>query len=125
GVGGLDEHVDDLAALIGREPSFVLGHSIGGVIALVAAANGVAPILGVVAYEPPTPWTEWWPATSGREGGGGVDDGDPADQAEAFMRRMIGERMWKRLPRSTREARRAEGVALRADIGSLTGPPPF
>lgn len=125
GVGGLDEHVGDLVELIGREPSFVLGHSIGGVIALVAAANGVAPILGVVAYEPPTPWTEWWPATSGRVDGEVVDDGDPADEAEAFMRRMIGERMWKRLPRSTREARRAEGVALRADIGSLAGPPPF
>jgi pimeloyl-ACP methyl ester carboxylesterase len=121
GVGDLDDNVDDLSAVLGGQPSVVLGHSVGGVIALVAASRGLPEILGVVAYEPPTPWVDWWPRPE--EDGPGSD---PADEAEAFMRRMVGDRMWSRLPRSTREERRSEGGALRADIAAVaTAAPPF
>jgi pimeloyl-ACP methyl ester carboxylesterase len=41
------------------------------------------------------------------------------------MLRVVGERIWTRLPRATREARRAEGPTLLAEMGSIRGPAPF
>ena len=46
---------------------------------------------------------------------------DPADAAERFMRRLIGDARWERLPSATREARRSEGPAL---VGELDRPSP-
>ena len=43
-------------------------------------------------------------------------DVDPADVAEGFLRRMIGDAVWEHLPAATRAARRAEGLAL---VGEL------
>lgn len=124
GVGDLEAHVSDLRGVMGAEPTVIVGHSIGGVIALVAAAGAPSPVLGVVAYEAPMPWTDWWPRPRPATDPDGAA-ADAAEEAEAFMVRMVGERMWLRLPRSTREERRAEGEALRADIASLSGPAPF
>ncbi|MCU1371739.1 MAG: alpha/beta hydrolase fold protein [Ilumatobacteraceae bacterium] len=117
--GTLDDHVDDLLAVIDGRRVTVFGHSIGGVIALVAAERAPERVASVLAYEPPTPWEDWWPQPPG------APPEDPADEAEAFMRRAIGEHFWSRLPARTRADRRAEGVALRADIASLDGPAPF
>ena len=52
------------------------------------------------------PWTGWWPQTSG---GYSVvkqsrADDDPADISERFMRRMIGDERWERLPPATETA---------------------
>jgi pimeloyl-ACP methyl ester carboxylesterase len=41
---------------------------------------------------------------------------DPAAAAEHFLRGMIGEALWDRMPEAMREERRAEGVALVADL---------
>lgn len=47
---------------------------------------------------------------------------DPAgDAVDHFMRRMIGDSRWERLPAATRLQRRAEGHALLADLRSLRG----
>ncbi|MGN6696180.1 MAG: alpha/beta fold hydrolase [Aquihabitans sp.] len=118
-LGSLDDHVDDLLAIIDGQPVTVFGHSIGGVIALVAASRSPEAIRSVLAYEAPTPWTDWWPKPRS------TPPEDPADEAEAFMRRAIGDHFWSRLPARTRADRRAEGGALRADIASLQGPAPF
>jgi pimeloyl-ACP methyl ester carboxylesterase len=75
-------------------------------------------VRSAVAYEAPAPWTDWWPT-------GPPPTDDPAEEAEAFMRRAIGDRFWSRLPERTRAARRAEGAALQADIASLAGPAPY
>ncbi|MCU1498703.1 MAG: alpha/beta hydrolase fold protein [Acidimicrobiales bacterium] len=123
GTTTLDGHVADLLAVVGEEPSVVFGHSLGGVIALVAAARRPERILSVLAYEAPTPWASWWPA---RHRDAGLSLADPADEAERFMRRMVGDRIWERLPARTRADRRAEGGALRADLASLDlEAPPF
>ena len=50
---------------------------------------------------------------------------DPFDAAETFMRRLIGDRLWERLPQSTKEARRAEGPALVGELRSIRSGPPF
>lgn len=114
------EHVDDLIAVIGEVPAVVFGHSVGGVVALVAAERRPDLIRAVAVYEPPVPWMPGWPVRSAPD-----PDEDPADRAERFMRSMVGDRVWERLPRSTRDARRAEGRALDADLASMgqTVPP--
>lgn len=133
GVGDLADHVSDLEALTGGRPCVVVGHSIGGVIALVAAQADPS-VLAVGAWEAPMAWLAWWPESSAgraavvgmpQEPVGEVDanagDGPAGDVAERFMRRMIGDERWARLPSSTRAARRAEGPALIADVAWMHG----
>ena len=123
GVGTLDDHVDDLLAVIGERPAVVVGHSIGGVI-------GLAPPTAVPSScrrSPPSRRRCLGGLVAHRIGGGSValrprDDHDAEVEqvaAERFMRRMVGEHIWDRLPPWTRAARRAEGGALLADLRSL------
>ena len=129
GVGDLDAHVRDLRGLIAGRPSVLVGHSIGGVIALVAA-EGDPSVLSVAAWEASMAWAPWWPSSSAGSsvlastagngtGENGMDDEEAGDAAERFMCKMIGVERWSRLPTSTRVARRAEGRALIADIAAL------
>lgn len=121
-----DQQVADLLDVIGDEPAVVFGHSYGGTISLAGAARSPGSILGLVAYECSMPWFDWWPTASA--GAQAVaDSGDPADAAERFMIRMVGEDRWRRLPPSTREARRSEGPTMVAELAQLRppNPPPF
>jgi pimeloyl-ACP methyl ester carboxylesterase len=120
------QQVDDLLEVVRSEadgPAVVFGHSYGGTIALAAAATDPGRIAGVVAFESPLPWLAWWPGDSaGADAVAGADD--PEAAGEAFMRRMVGDRRWERLPPSTRQARRAEGATLVAEIAQLRPPHP-
>ena len=120
---GIDAQVDDLVHVItsapdAPEPCVVFGHSYGGNVALATAQRHPALVSGVVVYETPLPWLPWWPGTTA-----GADarawEHDPAGAAERFMRRLIGDARWERLPEATRDARRAEGPALVGDLGAL------
>ena len=73
----------------------------------------------VLAYEAPLIWQPWWPGA-----GSSMPDESPENAAEWFLRRMIGDDMWERLPRSVRADRRAEGRALLADLQSVRPPAP-
>lgn len=119
GPAPLDRHVEDLLSVLHGRPATVFGHSYGGVVALVAAEREPDVARSVLAFEPPTPWRPWWPTAEA------APPEDPAEEAEAFLRRAVGDRLWERLPARIREARRAEGVALRSDIASLQGCAPF
>lgn len=120
------QQVDDLLDVIGDQEAIVFGHSYGGTIALAAAQVAPTQVVGVAAYECPLPWFEWWPADSAGAAAAASTD-DPAEAGERFMQRMIGEERWRRLPRRTREARRAEGATLVAELAQLRPPhpPPF
>jgi pimeloyl-ACP methyl ester carboxylesterase len=50
---------------------------------------------------------------------------DPASAAERFMRRLIGDERWERLPPASREARRAEGVAMVEELADLRRQAPW
>lgn len=118
---GMDQQVDDLLDVIGDHPATVFGHSYGGTIALAAAQRSPELVRGVVVYECPMPWMPWWPkGSAGAAAVAGADD--PEDAAEAFMRRMLGDQRWKRLPPSARAARRAEGPTLVAEIAQMRPP---
>jgi pimeloyl-ACP methyl ester carboxylesterase len=122
----LDVHVDDLLDVVGDRPAVVVGHSLGGVIALAAAERRPQVVTAVGAYEAPMPWADWWPRHSaGRVATDAASEG-PEAAAERFMRRMVGDRIWERLPSGTKAARRSEGEALLADLRSVrTDPPPY
>lgn len=118
-----EEQVDDLVDVIGEEPAVLFGHSYGGTVALATAARAPESVVGVVAFECPLPWMDWWPSTSVGATAARTS-ATPGDAAEAFMIRMIGERRWQKLPPSTREARRAEGATLVAELRHMRPPNP-
>jgi pimeloyl-ACP methyl ester carboxylesterase len=114
----LDTHVNDLIDIIGDKPSTVIGHSLGGVITLTAAARRPDIIQSVGVYESPMPWLDWWPSsTAGARTF--AEDGDPAAAAESFMRYLSGDQAWEMLPMKTQQQRKAEGPALKADLQML------
>jgi pimeloyl-ACP methyl ester carboxylesterase len=118
-----DDQIDDLIEVLDGVPAVAFGHSFGGDVVLATAANYPELIPAAFVWEPPQPWLPWWPrATAGRSGEG---DREPDERAERFMRRMVGDRVWERLPSSTRAQRRREGHTLQAEITSLTVAPVF
>ncbi|HEX7460077.1 MAG TPA: alpha/beta hydrolase, partial [Acidimicrobiales bacterium] len=124
--GTLDGHVEDLLAVIDGRPAVVVGHSYGGDIALAAALHpgGSGTIRSVAAFEPPMPWLGTW-ATRPHPARPPSDD-DPGMVAERFFRRMVGDSAWDRLPEGTKEARRADGAALAAELNAIrVTEPPF
>lgn len=132
GPGGVAAHVDDLVAIIDgivgndadRTASVRLfGHSFGGNVALAAAARRPRDVAAVALYEVPLSWLPWWPTTTA--GAVASEAGDPADAAEAFMRRLVGDEVWERLPERTRRARRAEGPAMVAELRDLRRAAPW
>ena len=113
-------NVDDLVALVGDQPAVLVGHSFGGNVVLAAAQRLPGLIRGIAVYEAPLSWRAGWPGPSSR-----IHEGDPADVAEAFMRRMIGDRAWELLPDATRVARRSEGEVLVGELSDLRRQAPW
>ena len=114
----------DLVGLLDGRPAVVFGHSYGGNVALALAERHPELVQAVGVYETPLSWLDWWPGTTA-----GADAlatrGEPADAAERFMRRLIGDERWQRLPESTRVARRAEGVAMVGELVDLRSHAPW
>jgi pimeloyl-ACP methyl ester carboxylesterase len=111
--------VSDLVDVLDGRPAVIGGHSFGGVIGLALAERSPDLVRAVLAYEAPLIWQPWWPGA-----GSSMPDESPENAAEWFLRRMIGDDMWERLPRSVRADRRAEGRALLADLQSVRPPAP-
>jgi pimeloyl-ACP methyl ester carboxylesterase len=116
----IDTHVDDLLAVIGNRQVVVVGHSLGGLVALSAAQRDPGVIRAVAAYEAPLPWFDWWPSRSRA-----FIAEDPAEFAQGFYERVAGPGSWERLTDDGRRARRADGPALLAEMAAIRmGPPP-
>lgn len=118
-------NVDDAEALIagvaGRVD--VVGHSFGGNVALALAERRPDLIRSVTVYETPLSWLDWWPGNSA--GGAAMAAGSAGDAAEAFMRRLVGDSVWERLPAARQQERRAEGAAMLAELADLRAAPPW
>ena len=85
----------------------MFGHSYGGNVALALADRHPALVRAVGVYETPLPWLDWWPDDDRRRRRRADGDDDPAEAAERFMRRMVGDEKWARLP--ARDTRRPGG----------------
>lgn len=118
-----DDQVADLVEVLGRRPAVALGHSFGGDVVLATMDRQPGLITSALVWEPPQPWLDWWPKDSASRVAG--SDLSPAERAEWFMRRMVGDRVWERLPAATREQRRAEGSTFAAELRSLGAGAPF
>jgi pimeloyl-ACP methyl ester carboxylesterase len=124
----VDANVDDLLRLLADRPAIVFGHSFGGDVALAAAHRPSSSIAAVLAYEPPLSWLDWWPISSAGSVAlaAGADGGASSEDAgERFMRRLIGDRVWERLPERTRAERRADGAALVGELSDLRRAAPW
>jgi len=117
------DQLGDLRAILDEKPAIVFGHSLGGTYALWLASLGHPNVLGVSTFESPLPGGAWWgedwdvdpvDAALGR-----VDVERAGDLAEAFLRRMISDAVWERLPDRTKRLRRAEGVVFLRELGQL------
>jgi pimeloyl-ACP methyl ester carboxylesterase len=129
GAPTLAGHADDLIDVLDERPGVVVGHSLGGVIALAAAQRRPDLVRAVGAFESPMPWVEWWPTKSagGEAMMAAADTTAQAagDAVERFMRRMIGDERWDSLPEKARHDRRAEGPALLAELRSTRAEVPY
>ena len=113
-------NIDDLDQLLADPsagPALLFGHSFGGNVALGLAARRPEAVRAVVVYETPLSWLDWWPGTTAGAAAMTVDD--PGDAAEAFMRRLVGDAVWERLPQSKRDERRGEGAAMVGELADL------
>jgi pimeloyl-ACP methyl ester carboxylesterase len=99
------QQIDDLNAVMADRPTVVFGHSYGGAIALALATQRKPAMRAVVTFEAPRAWEEWWPAPP-------PDDVDPADAAEHFVRRVIGNDRWEGRAEVVRQRRRSEGMLM-------------
>ncbi|HWE57869.1 MAG TPA: alpha/beta hydrolase [Acidimicrobiales bacterium] len=120
---GFDVQIDDLVSVVDGSPAVVFGHSLGGDVVLGALSRHPDLFDAALIWEAPQPWLAWWPADTSSRGAG--SELEPEERAEWFMRRMVGDRIWDRLPQSTKDQRRAEGHTLAADMRSLTDGPLF
>jgi lipase len=122
----VEANVDDLEAIVTASPALpvtLFGHSFGGNVALALAARRPELVSSVVLYETPLSWFDWWPRDSA--GGAAMAVDDPGDAAEAFMRRLVGDDVWERLPAAKREDRRAEGAPMVSELADLRRSPPW
>lgn len=144
--GAIYANADDLRAVIqwsGCAHAVVVGHSLGGTVAMALAAGPVdehrdrgvgehgviergvgerGEVVSLGVFESPAPWLDGSFSDVGR----GAIDVAEADGAEAaaeyFYKLMIGDQTFSRLRDRDRQARRAEGPALVAELRALRDP---
>lgn len=143
GMAPLPVHVEDLVRIAEvyarpssgrrerpRHPVVAVGHSVGGTLALWAGVAAPERFAALAAYEPSMPWLGFhppspWLATDPDGSNDSVQDFDPAQEAERFFRRMVGDAAWERLGDQERASRRADGPALVADLRGIRMQTPF
>lgn len=119
----LAQHVDDLLGVIGDEPTTVVAHSFGSVVAVSAAIAHPLRFKGLGLWEPQVPWMEFWPRAvrQGLEAMAVEDDTEAL--AERVYAAMVGDEAWDRLPADLKAQRRAEGMAFQSDVVLGLSPP--
>lgn len=116
---GVADHARDLEAILSDRPSVVLGHSYGADVALCVASRRPDLVTAVVAFEAPLTWLDFW--HEGRESHTWPSSHRPTPEqaAEAFLRRMIGNQRFDRMPSYLRTEVLRNGPAFVAEITGL------
>jgi pimeloyl-ACP methyl ester carboxylesterase len=127
GVPVFSDHVADLKALIDvvsrSGPVVLVGHSLGGTIALSAASHSPESVAAVVVHEAPLPWLDWWPIRG--EDGRRLEDESPEEAVRRVMERTTGEAVWDALPEVVRAQRLSEGPTMVSELVSVRNGCPF
>jgi pimeloyl-ACP methyl ester carboxylesterase len=116
---------DDLLGILASRRAVGVGHSLGGDVVLAAAERRPDLIDTTLVYEPPQMWLPWWSTYSIGQNAIEAAGENGAAAAEIFLRGMIGDAAWERLPTATRQQRQAEGAALIAEMRGLRRDAPF
>jgi pimeloyl-ACP methyl ester carboxylesterase len=119
----LAQHVDDLLGVMDDEPTTVVAHSFGCVVAVSAAIQQPDRFRGLGLWEPQVPWMEFWPTSVRRGLEAMAAEVDTDALAERVYLSMVGEKAWQRLPKELKVRRRAEGVAFQSDVVIGLSPP--
>jgi len=120
----VEEHARDLAGLIDAEggPAVVVGSSFGGVVALELTRRWPALVRGAVLLEPPLPPSDDQPSSPPGflEGldATAAEHGAPA-AAERFLRTVLGDDAWGKLPRAFQERSKGFWPQIRGDCHAL------
>ena len=112
----MEHQVADLVTLVAGRPCVLVGHSYGGNVVLATADRHPELVAAIALYETPLSWLPWWPGTTAGANALATR-GRPEEAAERFMRRMIGDELWDRLPERTTSgaAGGGPGAGRRAD----------
>jgi pimeloyl-ACP methyl ester carboxylesterase len=68
------------------------------------------------------PWLEWYRSSPEARPVGQAAVAEGPEAAEMFLRAVIGDRLWERMPQAMKDERRAEGAALVADLALCRRP---
>ena len=120
----MGHQVADLVELLAGRRALLVGHSYGGNVAMATAARHPHLVAAIALYETPLSWEPWWPSTTAGAAAR-ASSADPAEAAERFMRRLVGDQLWESLPERTRATRRAEGPAMVGELRDLQANPPW
>jgi pimeloyl-ACP methyl ester carboxylesterase len=120
----MDHQVADLVELMAGRRALLVGHSYGGNVAMATAARHPHLVAAIALYETPLSWEPWWPSTTAGAAAR-ASSADPAEAAERFMRRLVGDALWESLPERTRATRRAEGPAMVGELNDLRANRPW
>ena len=121
----VEDHAADLAALIAREaepgPALVAGSSFGAVIALELVRSRGELVTGAILIEPPMAASDTAPATAdflaSLDRVASEQGGEAA--AERFLRTVLGDAAFERMPRAFQQRAKATWPAIRADSAAL------
>jgi pimeloyl-ACP methyl ester carboxylesterase len=119
----LAQHVDDLLDVMGEEPTTVVAHSFGCVVAVSAAMQHPGRFQGLGLWEPQVPWMEFWPRSVRQGLEAMAAEADTDALAERVYASMVGDEAWRRLPEELKAHRRAEGMAFQTDVVQGLSPP--
>jgi pimeloyl-ACP methyl ester carboxylesterase len=115
--GGLEDHVEDLEAVLAGRRATIAGHSYGGNVVLGLAARRPDLVGSAFVYEPPLAWRPEWPHLGTKPPAfRGVSS---EEAAEGFLRRMIGDERYERLPVKTKDEVLKDGDALVAELTAI------
>lgn len=122
----VEDHAAELAALIEAEAAgqraLVVGSSFGGAVVLELARQGHPALAGIVLLEPPLPPTDAVDATQAAllaRLDELAERDSPAAAAEHFLRTVLGQAAWDKLPRVFQERSKSFWPQIRGDCHAL------
>lgn len=112
----IDDHVADLIAVLEETPSVVIGHSMGGAIALLVSVSRPDLVQALGVFEPPLPGITL--PTNDSPTSASIPE-DDEHLVRWMYRRVVGESAFDRMDARAQRALVDEAPALRADLESV------